>query len=65
MASDQALAADKVVRSLKSFTSLLSQPQAQPEFRSLQVYLLLAANLGEESGYGACLHLVLIFAPQS
>ena len=36
MASDQALAADRVVQALKSFAALLSQPQAQPEFRSLQ-----------------------------
>lgn len=36
MATDQALAAEKIVRALKSFATLLSQPQAQPEFRSLQ-----------------------------
>ena len=41
MASDQALTADKVVRALKSFTSSLSQPEAQPEFRSLQACLFL------------------------
>ena len=40
MAEDQELAPERVVHALKAFVSLLSQPQAQPEFRNLQVGLL-------------------------
>jgi len=41
MAEDQALAPERVVQALKAFVTLLSQPEAQPEFRSLQVDLLM------------------------
>ena len=55
MAADQALALPRISRAVKAFVGLLSHPEAQPEFRNLQVPL--TAQVTCQQGHGQSLHI--------